>query len=301
MPPKRKTKRSPRKGKGRRKGSKITTGGSRQRTMPDRMRVKLSFNKLIRMNHAGFASIGTRFQWNSAYDIDPTVGSAAIPGYAEYSALYSYYRVMSTRATVRMVNYEGFDVFANLRLTNTDPGTSSSNAVIDASLPHAKKALLKPCGFTTGVAMPNEKTLSIGISASRLLGDRAARTDAEYRAITAGNPTDLLWVGLMLETGTGSLFANGVEVLWTIEIMVEFTSFIEVLTAFKAPVCDLVTFEKDRIFNNISRCLINSLRESNYLYRNDKFAKEYSDPTELFLQVWQQHVGSTQSKKNRYS
>lgn len=42
------------------------------------------------------------FRLNSAYDVDTTLGSTTIPGFAEWSAFYSNYRVWSTA-----VHYEG--------------------------------------------------------------------------------------------------------------------------------------------------------------------------------------------------
>lgn len=272
----------------------MTTGVVPQREMSDRLEVQLQFNQLKRLNNAGFGSIGDRFQWNSAYDIDPLLGSAAIPGYAEYSALYSYYRVKRMRARVQLVNFEAFDVIATLRVCNTDPSTTDSNYLLHISAPHNKKKLLPAANnVADNSPFPNRTSLSIGVTATTLLGDRAAKTDAEYRSLTTASPADLLWVGLMLESGTSNLFSQGVEVLWTITIWVEFTSFITLLSAFTRPPFDYIQYERSRLESNIYRALINVAREAKGIVHRNQYAREYSNYTELFYKVFLRHLRAT--------
>jgi hypothetical protein len=84
------------------------------------------------MTNNASAYTNIRYKWNSAYDVDPLVGSTTIAGYTEMSAFYSSYRVIGARVQISFCNQETFpsEVYCGPSgLLATDPGANSSSGV----------------------------------------------------------------------------------------------------------------------------------------------------------------------------
>lgn len=70
---------------------------------PPSLEIKLRYNIERRLNAA--ASYDS-FGWNAGgmYDVDPSLGSTAMPGFVEWMALYNTYQVISARVNVAVTN-----------------------------------------------------------------------------------------------------------------------------------------------------------------------------------------------------
>jgi len=70
---------------------------------PPSIEIKLRYNIDRRLNAAAAYD---SFGWyaNGMYDVDPSVGSTAMPGFVEWMALYNTYQVISTRVNVAATN-----------------------------------------------------------------------------------------------------------------------------------------------------------------------------------------------------
>jgi hypothetical protein len=61
------------------------------------------------------------------YDVDPSLGNTAVPGLAEYGAIYRLYRVRGSQISAAFSNKETFPVTCYICPVNTDPGLNTAN------------------------------------------------------------------------------------------------------------------------------------------------------------------------------
>ncbi len=94
---------------------------------PPRYSTTLRFNKASFHLNAVAQYSNIRFEPTYAYDIDPTVGSTAMPGFTEYMGLYRHYRVRSVVARLSVANKELFPSLIWMTAVNFDPGADTAN------------------------------------------------------------------------------------------------------------------------------------------------------------------------------
>lgn len=104
-----------------------------QAVVPDRLRTRLRFWKSVSINLTVSTVASTRFQPSAAFDLDPTIGSAAAVGFTQLAALYNSYRVRSSSAWAETVNTGTVPIITILLPTNVDPGASPSSAYVISS------------------------------------------------------------------------------------------------------------------------------------------------------------------------
>jgi hypothetical protein len=109
----------------------------------------LRLHKSVLINNATGMAANVRFEPTYAYDVDPTVGSTAMPGFTELAGIYRLYRVQHATIRVSFSNIETFPVVAYICPVNTDPGANYSTTVAQqylANLLSRRRSL----GPTTG-------------------------------------------------------------------------------------------------------------------------------------------------------
>jgi hypothetical protein len=139
------------------------------------------------------------FQPNSAYDVDPSLGSTETYGFDEYAALYSYYRVIAYEYEVTVVpgvNYAS-PLMCYLINSNTRPSSSGTRYDLYSTNPYCQSDLIQP---SLGKAVFRGR-----VDISKLLGSLSIETDDNYRSLTTGSPTDLVWLAVAAETASGSV------------------------------------------------------------------------------------------------
>jgi hypothetical protein len=112
--------------------------------MPERIRTVLRFNKTFALSNAGTPYGNVRFVPTDAYDVDPVVGSTAMPGFTELAGIYTHYRVNKYRCKCAFSNDETFSETVYLALCNVDPGANTVNYQDFLSSRRCVKTLLGP-------------------------------------------------------------------------------------------------------------------------------------------------------------
>ena len=168
------------------------------------------------------ATVGTviskRWTPNAAYDVDPVLGSTSTPGFSEYAALYTYYRVEKFRVHAKFSNLDNLSVSLYSVVSNTDPGTAGTNYFDYAQSAMGRTFELAP--FYSGAG---SVTLNQTVSVPKLLGMTTAQADS-FRSVTTSIPTDLVYWGFGIYSNAGTNFANGVGYTGYIEMHVRFYS-----------------------------------------------------------------------------
>jgi len=174
--------------------------------VPDKVIVPLRYVYNGVITQAGFNTASKSFKMNSAFDIDPSVGSQAIPGFAEWAAFYQNYRVRRVKFKVEMLFRD-----------NTGPLTGSMGVVCPAITPFSantftianwEQAFSKICVLTSINGKPIVMRGNYGLH--QLVGDPACYTDDDYAAATSTNPANLVFlhVGISTEPVSG-VMTNG--------------------------------------------------------------------------------------------
>jgi hypothetical protein len=168
------------------------------------------------------ATVGTviskRWTPNAAYDVDPVLGSTSTPGFAEYAALYTYYRVEKFKTHVTITNLDNLSISLYSVVSNTDPGTAGTNYNGYAQSAFGRTYELAPFYSGRGTVTHNQT-----VPVPQLLGMNTAQADS-FRSVTTSIPSDLVYWGFGIYSNAGTNFANGVGYTGYIEMHVRFYS-----------------------------------------------------------------------------
>jgi len=139
--------------------------------LPARLYVRTRFNTTIQLNNTGIAYASRRYVPTYCYDVDPTVGSTAMPFFTEVMTLYRYYRTIKSKITCHFGNADGTNTTIYICPVNFDPTANTANYQNYLSNPNSKSAIL---GLSTG---SDTKTLTHsattdGFAGSKWLGDQ---------------------------------------------------------------------------------------------------------------------------------
>lgn len=154
--------------------------------MPDRMFTRLRFYGLGAQTLTAATNASLRYRPTSAFDTDPNLGSAAVPGFTELAAFYSAYRVTTSKATIRFVNPSAtVGIQVVLLPLNQDPGASPPSSTTDfwPANPYAIKKLLG-CGGSRA------ETLSCTMSTEKIFGSKMVYFDDAFSSAVTTNPTN---------------------------------------------------------------------------------------------------------------
>lgn len=183
---------------------------------PRRMRVTLRYNRFSVLNNAAIQYANIRLQPTYCYDVDPVLGSTAMPGFVEYGGIYRFYRLRSSRIRVTFSNLESFPVQVYLVPVNYDPTANANPFVFMTSSMLCKKVVLGP---STGNGVGK---LTHGMSTAAFTGIRDVQVADSYSAPTSGasSPANN-WFWAIGGNGT-SVFASGVAISIDMECEVDF-------------------------------------------------------------------------------
>jgi hypothetical protein len=220
------TSRSNKQQRGRRPRRAQVNSGSRPTTMviprqfgfaAPRLRVTLLFQKQFIMNNSGYFYGNTRFSPTDAYDVDPALSSTAMAGFAQYAAMYRFYRTHASTIKADFVNQESFGLLVYVCPSNADPGNNWSSAQSYLSNPRSKQIPLGPAtGASSGSIRAHLTTSQAGGVSSQSILD-------EYSALTGSSPNNNWW--WVVGTHGASNLSSGIFVSVRIEIEVEFFEY----------------------------------------------------------------------------
>lgn len=186
---------------------------------PQRFEVSLMY---VDINHSAINSAGNkvaayRYRPTSAYDVDPTIGGTTIAGFAEWSTIYSMYRVLAYEVEFFLANDEGFAITTFDIPFNADPGASPSLASVEAFLmnPYVRVRYLS---CKTG----NDRTvLRRKIDCKNFVGSTIQRYDDSYASAVTTSPVNNIFHLVGIWSGANNLI-NGVFFTARVSLRVEF-------------------------------------------------------------------------------
>jgi len=127
---------------------------------PSRYRTKLTFQKNTQIfNNVAYANV--RFIPTYVYDVDPTLGSTALPFFTELAGIYRFYRLIHSRITVSASNLDA-GVLGTVYVcpVNADPTQNTANFQNYLSNPRCKS---KTIGFANGNGSMQKISSFLGI------------------------------------------------------------------------------------------------------------------------------------------
>jgi hypothetical protein len=95
--------------------------------MPPRLRTTLRFCKNFTLNNAGIVFGNVYFIPTFAFDLDPTLGSSAVPFFTELGGMYTKYRVNGFNSQVSFSNLDELSYTVYLALCNVNPGNNTTH------------------------------------------------------------------------------------------------------------------------------------------------------------------------------
>jgi len=185
--------------------------------MPDRLRTTLSYNGQGTLKNVGVPYSNSRLRPTFVYDVDPVIGSTAVPGHTELSSIYGSYRVNWFRQICAFSNNESFAECVYLCPLQADPGANTTAYQALLSNKRCVKTLLGP---DTGACCATLDSGRIGQDTFAGLSNRAMTADYSSGSGTTG-PTDNLWIATGFYSA-GSNSVNGVYVTTTVYINVDY-------------------------------------------------------------------------------
>lgn len=213
------------KGRGRARKANTMMNRTTMVTLPKEMgfaaprtRMTLRFSKTVTFSNATLFTANIYFVPTFLYDVDPTIGSTAVPGFVEYAALYRQYVVIASSIRVRFMNNEAFPQLAFVIPLNGPPGANQSLSTTFTQLAQrvCESAAL---GALTGNGMC---AIEHSWSTSQFGGAHDVRGDPSYFGSTAGgSPTNNWYWNIGVTSGLAGTVA-GVLTHIDIEITCEF-------------------------------------------------------------------------------
>lgn len=205
----------------RRRGNKakkqlVATVNHSPNFMPTRLRTILKFNESFILNNAGMAYGNKRLQPTYCYDVDPTLGSTAMPGFTELMLLYRYYRMRRFHTKIQFVSREAFPTQGWVCPSNGDPGVNTSSYQNYISNRRGKTVVLgQNSGNSKGIiTLPWIGIDEFGGSMNSLVPDSYASS-----GVTA--PVNNIYIGYGVSTD-GTVLAGGVYVSISLDIEIDF-------------------------------------------------------------------------------
>jgi len=186
---------------------------------PPRMGVTLRFNKTSFFVAAAATSFSNiRFEPTFAYDVDPTIGSTAMPYFTEWGGIYRFYRVTAFKATLKVYNKDPTPKTIYLCPMNFDPGANTVNYQPILSNP---LTVTDEVGSLTGNG--KSRTLVIFSTISQLGGAANPLVPDSYSAQTSGTggaPANNAWVTFGSYGDANDV--NGCSYTFAIDIDIDF-------------------------------------------------------------------------------
>jgi hypothetical protein len=193
--------------------------------IPPRMTTTLTYSSIVNITNVLATAANVRYDPSFCYDVDPILGSTAMPFFSELAGLYRYYRCLSARIVVEAVNRETFPSVLYVTPVNFDPGANYSavTAANYLSNPLARSTPLSPITGNSRGTIRNYFRIS-DFSGSKWTGDvdlYSARADG-----TGGSPVNTAWFTVGIRSDGGLYGANG-GVFCNITIHIEICFFEE--------------------------------------------------------------------------
>jgi hypothetical protein len=197
---------------------------------PQAHRVRLVFPTAINITEAG-AGVGSfrYFRLNSAYDVDTAVGSTVMPGFTEWSAFYSNYRVLSTAvdftATVSGVSAGAMATIC--MVPNSSQPTLPSNPTVWSVQPQSVHQDI--LNYSSGGSNRVRFTRRYSLASLFRVTQTQFQADFDYSATTSANPARQAYLAFTVLGANSSTPATMYMQIY-VSMMVEFFNPIQLST-----------------------------------------------------------------------
>jgi hypothetical protein len=159
-----------------------------------------------------------RWRPSAAFDIDPLIGSDAIPGFAELAALYGNYRVTVSRAHMMITNPStSLGVQLIVVPLSEDPGASPDGNTLN-SWPDNPFAKSKLCGLLGSPPC----SITCEMTTEKLFGTNEVYTDDVYAASVATVPSRNWYWAVGVATGTAPTANISCTLVYKFDIGIKF-------------------------------------------------------------------------------
>jgi len=138
--------------------------------LPPRLTVRTRYQVDLALNNMGFSYANVRYEPTYCYDVNPSLGSTAMPFFTEVMLLYRFYRTKSAKISVQFVNKDASETTCYVCPVNFDPGANTSSFQQYLSNPNSKRAIASPLGGMDRCTIHHHATTA-GFAGSRWLGD----------------------------------------------------------------------------------------------------------------------------------
>lgn len=140
------------------------------------------------------------WRMNSAYDVNQQIGSTAMPGFSEWAAFYTTYRVMAGKIKVTLVNTTTTPVYFGMYWDPSNTVTSSWSGVMHTKGNMGSKQVL----LNVATAGGNKTTLTSFMKYSKLYGNKWSVEGSDaFGAVTSANPATTLFAGVYVASDDG--------------------------------------------------------------------------------------------------
>lgn len=195
----------------------------RGQMFPPRLRVVSDYTMVKQQSNNGQSYYNSRLIPTFLYDIDPALGSTAMPYFTELAGIYRRYRLVKCSVQFKFANRETFPVLVYVVPNNTDPGNNVATGQ-DAfySNPRAKKMVVP------GSAGNNVGKLGLTFTVAEFAGSVNVNLDDVYSARmdgTGGSPVQALTVVFgVISTGADLLTTTG-GLTMSLDLKLEWDAF----------------------------------------------------------------------------
>jgi len=170
----------------------------------NRVKVWLTFVDLKTINAAGSPAVGKAYQPTAAFDVDPDLGSTSTSGFAEWAAIFQFYRVSKFRVDVMIANKEAFFLLVNTLASNTTL-TDSSNLALLMGSKHFYQTQISSA--SSGMPLTRfRRTYDV----CNVVGSRSPLYDDNYASTTAAVPSNNIFWAIQIFSPTAVLVAGAV-------------------------------------------------------------------------------------------
>jgi hypothetical protein len=180
--------------------------------IPQSLAVRLPYQAVFLLTNSSVIASSKALRTNSAYDVDPALGSTNTQGYNRFAEDYNYYRVVRYRYELECYNQNNFPVtFVVISSIVNLTGSSGIGTTDLSTIQNNPSAQVKM--LTAGVNTSARAVFRKTMSPEQVEGTIMARTDDHYQSLTGNSPANLTWLNFSATACDGvSFLVNNIVV-----------------------------------------------------------------------------------------
>jgi hypothetical protein len=183
--------------------------------MPESFQTTLKYQKSFQMNNAAVSHANVRFTPTFCYDLDPTLGSTAMSGFAELQTIYRAYRLRNCTYRVSFVNSDTTPSTVCVCPVNFDPAANTASYQNYFSATRASIRLLASTGARPEVIRGELSIADFGGAVQGLYPD-------SYSGFGTTSPNNNIWLFVGADATGAGVLTNGVSVSLELFLTIDF-------------------------------------------------------------------------------